>query len=354
MTDWTTLLLWCGGPVSVISSSWDLIKQPALSSPDVSALVLYLKYPASQETVQQAFAPLLGEPTTRTVGRFRYWKSKGDGDVTCVWRSDDGRTVIVGLDEPGFLRVPAAGERGVNDTKWFGGSAPPLVGYLAPKMIPWYKFTSAPSTGYPDIHDRFGLNQYGATLPGSVPLDTRLVADVLVYVPFFRLKANSEYNNLLDQSRFLTPELHASVLQLAHHCTEFIIAAKLDDNEVRSALYYSAKSSQLVDDQVPRHGLGGQIVDAQTDRRLGPTVDSLLLSTRVALSRSRDSVSRTNSADVLDQLESLNAAEEILDAARVYATHDAVTINAVVPTQTLERLLQSFRLSTIYSSEQPK
>lgn len=339
---------------TVVSFSWDLFKKPAPTLPTVSALVLHLNKPISPEAAQRSFAPLLGQATTRTVGRYRYWKSTEDGSTRCVWRSSDGRTVIIGLEEPGFLRVLAAGQRGVSDAQWFGGITPPITSYLSPRLFPWQAVAEPNRGGLSEFHDWFGFYRHNYQLPGGVPLDTRLVADLLVYVPFFRLQPDVDMERALA---FLTPQQREPAVALASRCTEFVLGTKFGPQRTRAALYFTTKSSQVTDDRRPRFRATGSAPpsgDVQRDSRLGPLFDSLLLSTRLALSKSRDRVSRLNATDVLDQLDRLNAAEEILNAARAYATDETVTVDAAVPTSTLERLLESLRLATVHSTKEPE
>ncbi len=328
--------------VTVISFSWDLFKQRALSLPTASALVLHLKKPVSPEAAQQAFAPLLGRTRTRTVGRYRYWKSKEDGSSRCVWRSEDGRTVIVGLDEPGFLRVLAAGQRGVSAPPWFGGTDPPISSYLSPVSFPWGAGINPNPNGLADFHNWFGFYEHDYRLPGGVPIDARLVADLLMYVPLFRLRSDADMQRALA---FLPSEQRRDANRLASLGTELILGAKLGPQRTYMALYYTTKSSQVADDSWSARDVGSRL-QAGREGGLASLVDSLFLSTRLALSNSRDRVSRQNAADVLDRLDRLNAAEEVLDSIRAFATNEAVTLHAVVPTDTLERLLKSFRLAS--------
>ena len=326
--------------LTLLSLAWDLAPEKSLRLPETSAVVFHLKRPYSEEETLEAFRPIVGETRKQEVGHHRYWKSAGDSTALCLWRSVDGKTLILGMDEPSLLRALAAGPEKASDPRWLEKSSRYLAQSLVPGAVGRNRETLA------DFHAWFGLSSYFTALPDGTPIDSRIVADLLVYVPFFR----SFSKELFVASMKNTDGWQKEVVAVAAACHDGVAVARLGRETIHAAasLYTTAPNQILpsVPIRVVASPSGVRQELAGRADRVRPLLASLFRQGRMALTGARTEVSRRADQDTLVQLRSLDDLERMLDSvtAPEGGDEDVVAFVADFPVETFRSFLGGWRL----------
>ncbi len=304
-------------------------------APPPRGVVFHLDKSASVQQVEKLARTLLKQPVFREAESLKYWEGQGlqtallpvpQFSKPCLWRSADGRTLLLASEPAALLRMLAAGPRGAERAKWVKESM--LGNYLVEDLHP---FAREDMELLRDVH--YWFSGYSG-FPG---LDAR-DADILLYIRWGKLQNATllpqetllgrmglpwqEFlgptEDLLGGIRKLGPRVHVAATMFVQPLLQTDWALSWEPGE-------SDANSQ-----------------AKT-RALAQKISALLSQVRQELRNHRAQLLQTPQPQILKQLQVLETLQQQLEQVRVSAVGPSyVLVEASPPFAALEQLEQVF------------
>lgn len=290
-----------------------------------SALVLHLRQKISPERANRLAQAVLRNPRQVRLGQTVFWRGQarpaGPLPLECLWRSDQGRVLVLASSQSNLLRVLAAGAKGANEAAWATRNS---VGIF---MLP-YQFTG--TSRHMDKQALLDVHYWLAAFDPQEQAGPRRV-HLLLYLPVFRLRTLAEHPDYQPLQRVLNRQpfgrAEELVLGLRAHRQTVHFAALLYTHPIHILPHPSPAAPGY---EPPRRALEAE--------KLEQELNKWLAALRTQLSSQRMRVAADASPEALALLQALEELEGVLDNVWVYDSDDSfVVVQGKAPLQSLRQ-----------------